>query len=80
MYFGQGNQGWCPRWVASTDNLCDAVIGAMKAQGQARPELPIKHGYKFVGYCMCSNGRRVQGAYGQWGYYGGVRKEYNEGA
>ena len=67
MYFGQGNPGWCPRWAASTDNLCDT--------GQARPELAMKPGCKSVGDCMCGTGRRAQGACGQWGYYGGVRPE-----
>ena len=47
----------------------------MNAEGQARLELPINHGYKLVGYCMCGTERRAQGACGQWGLYGEVHPE-----
>ena len=47
----------------------------MKAEGQARLELPGNPSYKSVGYCMHSTERRVQGACGQWGLSGGGHPE-----
>ena len=66
LYLGQGNCGWCPRW-ASTDDIYDTEMGAMKAKGQARLELPRKPGYKSTGFCMCGTERRVQSALGRRG-------------
>ena len=59
LYIGQGIQGWCLRWAASTDDLSDTEMGAMKAKGQARLELPINRGYKSVDYCMRGTERRA---------------------
>ena len=64
---GHGNQGRRPKWAANTDNLWDTEMGAMKDEGQARPELRIIFGYKSVGYCMCGTKRTAQGARGQRG-------------
>ena len=43
----------------STDGLYNADKGAMKAEGQARLELPINPGYTSVDFCMCGTGCRV---------------------
>ena len=43
----------------STDGLYDADKGAMKAEGQARLELPRNPGYASVVSCMCDTGCRV---------------------
>ena len=40
LYHEQGIQGWCKGQAARTHDLYDAEIGALKAEGQARPEVP----------------------------------------
>ena len=47
----------------------------MKAEGQARLELPLNPRYKSRGYCMHSTERGAQGACGQRGLYGGIRPQ-----
>ena len=58
LYHERGIRG------ARTNDLYDTEKGAMKAEGQARPELPRNPGYKSVGYCMRGTGRRAQRARG----------------
>ena len=75
IVFWARDQGVVPVVGCNTDDLCDTEMGAMKAEGQARLELPINPGYKSVGSCMCGTERRAQGRRGQWGLYGRVRPE-----
>ena len=48
-----------PGWAESTNGLYDADKGAMKAEGQARLELPRNPGYTSMDFCMCGTGCRV---------------------
>ena len=48
-----------PRGAQSTDGLYDADKGAMKAEGQARLELPRNPGSTSMDFCMCDTGCRV---------------------
>ena len=40
MYHRLGVRGRCPQWAHSTRGMCDADKRAMKAEGEARLELP----------------------------------------
>ena len=40
LCLGQGDQKGCPRWAPMIDGLYNTDMGAMKAEGQARLELP----------------------------------------
>ena len=58
---GQGVQKRCPGWAHSTDDLYDTDKGVMKAEGQARLELPRNPGYTSVDFCMCGTKRGQEG-------------------
>ena len=74
---GRGSRGGARNGL---EKLCDTEMGAMKAEGHARVELPINLGYKSVGYCMHGTEKRAQGA-GSGGFVAGFApKEYNKGA
>ena len=44
LYHERGIRGWCQGRAARTVDLYDTEMGAMKAEGQARPELPRNPG------------------------------------
>ena len=49
----------CPGRAHSNDGLYDVDKGAMKAEGQARVELPRSPGYISMDFCMFDTGCRV---------------------
>ena len=59
IYLGLGAQKRCPGLTQSTYGLNDADKGAMKAQGEARLELPKNPGSTSVDFCMCGTGCKV---------------------
>ena len=59
MYLSLGVRGRCPGWAHSTYDLYDADKGAMKAEGQARLELPRNPGCASLDLCTCATGCRV---------------------
>ena len=67
---GGRSRGWCPRWTASTRDLYDKEMGAMKDEGQARLERLRNPRYKAVGFCMRSPGGRAHSERGQRGIQG----------
>ena len=48
-----------PGGAQSTVGLYDADKGAMKAEGQAKLELPRNPGYTSMDFCVCDTGYRV---------------------
>ena len=67
---GRGFKG-----AARTEDLHNREMGAMKAESQARLELPRNLDYKSVGYCMCSTARSAHSACEQTGLQGGRHPE-----
>ena len=59
MYLSLGVRGRCPGWAHSTYGLYDADKGAMKAEGQARLELPRNPGCASLDLCTWATGCRV---------------------
>ena len=49
----------CPGWAHSIDGLYDSDMGAMKAEGQARLELPRNPCCASLDLCTCATGCRV---------------------
>ena len=54
-----GVQKRCQEWAHGTNGPNNADKGAMKAEGQARLELPRNPGYTSMDFCMFDTGCRV---------------------